>query len=423
MNVDEFLRHEMNRRQFLGRSARNAAGVAAGMVGLSAGTAVAGSSAERLRLGVVGVRQRGLRLATQLAGFRDAEVVACCDVDAGVLAKAVKSVGEVGGVAPRAETDFRRLLDDATIDAVVVATPDHWHAAITIAACEAGKDVYVEAPLAHTLGEGWHIVEAAARSGRIVQTGLHHRSGEVFSSAVEFVRRGELGTVHMARAWAVHRRRPIGIRKATSAPEGVDYTAWLGPAASRPFHPNRFHGNWKWFWDYGSGELGYWGVHLLDVAAWGLGVQWPERVSAAGGCFHLQDDRETPDTLLVTYSFPERTIVWEHRQWALHGFEGRSAAVAFYGERGTLIVDRSGWKVYGGEESAHCETAHDERHHLRNFLDCVRSRKRPSAPVDVGQLAGGFCHLGNVAYRLGREVSYNPHQRRSGDADADRLLG
>jgi len=412
---------EVNRRQFLGNSARNAAGVAAGVVTWS-GAALAGSPNERVRLAVAGVRAQGLELATSLAGLPNVEIAALCDVDAGVLGTAAERVGAVQAAAPEMHRDFRRLLDDRSIDGVVIATPDHWHAAMCVQACEAGKDLYVETPVSHGIAEGPAMTAAARRYGRIVQTGLTHRSGEHFQSAVSLVKGGEIGEVRMARAWVVHRRKPIGRKAETTVPELVDYDRWLGPAAERPFQPNRFHHNWQWFWDYGSGELGVWGVPLLDIARWGLGVGLPLRVSATGGIHYLNDDRETPDTLSVQYSYPKASIVWEHRQWSNHGIEGRSAAVAFYGDNGTLIVDRGGWKIYGRRNSLAGDATDAQIAHLQNFVDCIRSRATPQADIEVGQLSSTLCHLGNVSYRLGREVAFDPSTMGFGwDGEANAL--
>jgi predicted dehydrogenase len=426
MNVDEFLKRAVNRRQFLGSSAKKAA-VAASMVGLAGATAAAASSAkatasERVRVATIGVRNQGKTLTAHLASLPDVEIVALCDVDESLRPTATSAVAD-GRPAPRWESDFRRILDDRSIDAVVIATPDHWHAAMTIAACQAGKDVYVEKPVSHNLREGLQMVAAARRSGRVVQSGLQQRSGTHFQSAVDFVRSGKLGAVHLAKAWTVHRRKPIGRKRDSTPPDGVDYDLWLGPAPARAFNANRFHYNWHWFWDYGTGELGNWGTHMLDVARWGLGVGLPTRVSATGGRFHFDDDQETPDTLVVQYAYPRATIVWEHRLWSTHGVEGRSAAAAFYGELGTLVVDRGGWKVYDFAETIASDSSEQPIAHLRNFVDCIKSRSRPAADIETGHLSSALCHLGNIAYRVGREVTFVPETATfPGDRDANLLL-
>jgi predicted dehydrogenase len=412
----------INRREFLGASAANAAGMAAaGVAGLAGVAAVAKAAPnERLAVGVVGIRNQGKALAAALAAFPDVDIAALCDVDEGLLPQAGRDVESVQGHVPRLHTDFRRLFDDPSIGAVVIATPDHWHAPMTMLACQAGKDVYVEKPVSHSLAEGPAMIAAAQYYRRVVQSGLQQRSGDHFRSAVEYVRSGKLGSVHLAKAWTVHQRKAIGFKKNVAVPAGVDYDLWLGPAPSRPFNPNRFHYNWHWFWDYGTGELGNWGVHLLDVARWGLGVEFPTQVSAIGGKHYFHDDQQTPDTLLVNYAYPGKTITWEHRLWSSHGMEGRSAAVAFCGDRGTLIVDRGGWKVYGQKESVATGPSELLEPHLRNFVECVKARTVPACSIEIGHVSSALCHLGNIAYRVGRSIQVNP---ASGTISEDTAAG
>lgn len=410
MNTQEFIKRDLSRRQFLGRSAKNAAGVAAGMVGLSATVATAqavNSAHQRLRIAVIGVRNQGRQLAGLLAEEPQVDVAVLCDVDHNLEAAAKKTVRDVCGREPRWEADFRRVLDDASIDAVVIATPDHWHGVMGVMACQAGKDVYLEKPVAHTIEEGQRLVAAARQYGRIIQTGLQQRSGTHFQSAVELVRSGKLGAVHLAKAWFANARKSIGHRRDDAPPSGLDYDLWLGPAPAHAFTSNRCHYNWRAFWDYGTGELGNWGVHLLDVARWGLGVELPQRVSASGGKYVFNDDQETPDTMLATFTYPQHTILWEHRLWTNHGLEGRGSGVSFHGERGTLVVDRSGWKVYDSDERLTSDTSEQSKAHLRNFLDCIRTRQTPAADIEIGHISTALCHLGNIAWRVGQEVRFD----------------
>ena len=385
------------------------------MVALS--TAVGGSSSpsERIRLGVIGLRNQGKLLATTFARCPDAEISAICDIDPQQFGTVVKELPQSQPSVPRCEADFRRLLDDRSIDAVVVATPDHWHAWMTVLACQAGKDVYLESPATHHHGEAGSMLTAANASQRIVQVGLQQRSGLHFQTAVEAVQSGRLGTVKVARGWIVHRRKPIGVKGFTAVPEGVDYRQWLGPLSDRPFHPNRFHFNWRWFWDYGGGELAHWGVHWLDVARWGLQVDMPRRVSAVGGKHAFEDAQETPDTLSVQYDFGGSTIVWEHRLWSGHGLENRSSGVAFYGSRGTLIADRGGWKIYDTADSSTADGADLLVPHVQNFLACVKSRQTPAAGLPIGLAASTLCQLGNASYRLGREIRFSSATQSCGD--------
>ena len=422
MNTDEFKRREVNRRQFLGRSAQQAAGVAVGVVGLAAGVAsgsVGRSSSpnERVGVGIIGVRNQGRLLAGELAKLADVEVKSLCDVDESQFTPAVRAVVEAGQKEPTTEREFRRLLDDPSLAAVVIATPDHWHAPMTLLALQAGKDVYLESPATHSVEEGAALIAAARSGDRVVQIGLQQRSGSHFQSAIQFVRSGKLGTVRMAKAWVVHRRKSIGRRAECEAPVQVDYAAWLGSAPARAFQPNRFHFNWRWFWDYGGGELAHWGVHMLDVARWGLNVEVPQRVSAVGGKYSFDDDQETPDSLSVQYDFGAKLILWEHRLWSSHGPEGRSSGVAFHGDNGTLVVDRGGWKVYDHGEVITADASDLQAAHLRNFIDCVRSRQTTVADPSVGVAASNLCHWGNAAYRAAREL------RLPGELEGDSVTG
>ena len=420
MKVEDFLKHECNRRQFLENSARNAAGLAVGVASL--GSAASASPSERVRIGVIGLGAQGRELAQELAAQPDVDVAAVADADSRLLGPTVDELARETNGPIRAERDFRRLLDDPSLDAVAIATPDHWHATMAVMACRAGKDVYVEAPLSLHLNEGRQLADVAAETDRIVQTGLQQRSGAHFRSAIELVQGGGIGRVRIAKAWVVHRRKPLPAADDSTAPRGVDYNLWLGPAAARSFDSNHFHRNWMWYWDHGGGELGLWGVHLLDVARWGLGVDWPRHVSATGGKLYFNDDRETPDTLNVQFDFDDATIQWEHRSWSRRGIEGRSAAVAFYGDDGTLIVDRGGWKVYERRESLTASSSELLGPHLRNFVDCIRSRRTPSADVETGLIAAGLCQLGNAAYRQGQPVDFDVDSMAARDDAANTLL-
>jgi predicted dehydrogenase len=422
MDIDEFLKRDINRRRFLGQGAAGAAGMAVSAVGMGHATA-SDAPSEHLRLGVIGVRSQGKALALAAAESPGMRVVSICDVDESLRGRAAEAVAEVQHAPPRQIGDFRRMLEDPGIDAVVIATPDHWHAVMTILACQAGKDVYVEKPISLTIVEGEAMLAAADRCDRVVQCGLQQRSGEHFRSAVALVHSGEIGRVRLAKAWSVHRRQSIGRKTDGTPPAGVDYDLWLGPAPERAFNANRFHYHWRWNWDFGTGELGNWGTHLLDIARWGLQVSYPTRVAASGGRLYFDDDQQTPDTLNVTYSFDDATIVWEHRLWTQHGNEGRSAAVAFYGDAGTLVVDRSGWKVYDRSDSLTARASELKQAHLLDFARAVRTRRPPSCDLATGHISSALSHLGNIAYRVGHEVAFDPQRHRFvGDDAANSLL-
>jgi predicted dehydrogenase len=385
-----------------------------------------GSPADRLRVGVIGVRSQGKVLAVETARLSQVDVVAVCDVDESMRRRAVSELAGVQPLVPRGYRDFRGLLDDPRVDAVLIATPDHWHAVMASWAVAAGKDVYLESPVTHALAEGRALRAVVEQSGRLVQCGVQERSGAHFRTAVALVRSGELGIVRFARAWSVQRRALPSARSPSPPPPGVDFDLWLGPRSERPFDAAAFHHHWRWQWDFGGGELAAWGTHLLDVARWGLGVDWPTRVAASGSASPAEASSgpaQTPDTLTVQYTFPEVTLQWEHRTWSHHGNEGRHTGVAFYGDRGTLVVDRSGWKVYDRDETLTAPASELRRAHLEDFFDAVRTRRPPNCDLQTGLVSSGLCHLGNVSYRLGREVRFDPLTETClDDPQAQRLL-
>jgi predicted dehydrogenase len=402
----------IDRRTFLG---------ATGALAFSGTLARSNPASERLRLAVIGVRGRGNDLATEFAKRADCEVVALCDIDDASFKKPVQAVEKITGKAPRLEKDFRKLLDDKGIDAVVNATPDHWHALIAVMACQAGKDVYSEKPCSHNVVEGRRMIEAARKYKRVVQIGIQRRSMPHVMEATKFIHEGGIGTVGMARAWILQKRPAIGQPQPAEVPAGVDYAMWQGPAPDRPFMSNRFHYNWHWFWNWGTGELGNNGIHGLDVARWGLGVDAPLTVASGGGRF-VFDDREVPDTQIVTYEFPRACIVWEHRLYDKHPMEGLGFGIAFYGDKGVLTVDEKGWKVQDGVEAGGKATG-GLGLHLANFVDCVKSRELPNADVEVGHLSTRLCHLGNVAHRVGRRLHFDAATESfPGDLEANALL-
>ncbi len=403
-----------DRREFLRYSIHVAAGLAAlnrpQAAAAQAGAGKKASPGERVRVGVVGVRGRGRGLAEGFARLPEAEVAYLCDVDPSAFKATASQVTAAGGKEPRTVGDFRRILEDPNVDAVVVATPDHWHALISVLAMQAGKDVYVEKPISHNVREGRVMIQAAQRYDRVVQCGTQSRSGEHFRTAVEHLRSGKLGRILVAKAINSQRRANIGKKPDGEPPVGVDYDMWLGPAPKRPFNPNRFHYNWHWHWDYGTGDMGNDGVHQVDVARWGLGVTAPVAVTCSGAKLYFDDDQETPDTQLVTAEYPGCQLVFEQRIWAPyheHGFENGNV---FYGENGYMLLGANGWKTFGPRDEPGASSGPSERDriHLQNFVECVKTRKQPNAPVQEGHYSAMICHLGNIAYRVGRRLQFDP---------------
>jgi len=377
---------------------------------------------EKIHVAILGVRGRGKDLLREFAACDDVEIAYLCDPDLNVVPAALKVLPSRHSRQPKVVQDLRLVLEDKSVDAVVVATPDHWHALATVWACQADKHVYVEKPISHNLIEGRRMVEAARRYKRVVQVGTQRRSSLTLQQAAEFIKGGGLGKIPFARAWIAGHRKTIGKKADAPVPAKVDYNLWLGPAPTRPFNPNRFHYEWHWFWDYGTGELGNNGIHGLDTIRMLTGLDGPTRISAGGGRY-FDDDRETPDTHIATFDFlGGTTVVWEHRIWAKTGLRNKSFGIELVGEKATLFSDGSSWSIDGEPEDKTRKAAGVS--HVRNFLDCIKSGNRPNADIEEGHKSTRLCHLGNIAYRLGRTLSFDPATETiAGDTEASALLG
>ena len=422
MSEKKFISQRGSRREFLETSTRGAAGVAAGLVVSKTANATPCTRDREIRVGVIGTRSRGMVLARTFAGMENVHVTTVCDIDSRILASARDAVQKLQTTVPQAVADFRQVIADPEIDAVVIATPDHWHAHMTILACQAGKDVYVEKPLAHNIAEELSICHAAQKYDRVVQVGLQQRSAAHFQTALGAVHSGQIGRVAFARAWTSHKRQLAPTAKSTRVPQAVDYDLWTGPAKVADFCPANFHHQWRWSWNYGTGEAGNWGIHMMDIARLGLRVGLPSRVTASGG--NVKFKQETPDWMTSQFSYADKTIVWEHRQWSDRGLEGRNAAVAFYGDAGTLVVDRAGWKIYDSKDSR-SETGRDgTTQHCCDFISNVLTRQTPIAGPDCAAVSSQLAHLGNMSYRLGREITLpNGLSDLSKDQETARLAG
>ncbi len=408
-----------SRRAFLGGSI--AASVAAARV-------QAAAPSDRVRIGMIGCG--GISVADSNAFFahNDTEIVAVCDVDDAMIARTVERFEKLGRKKPDTVKDFRRIIDRKDIDVVLVCTPDHWHALPTIAACKAGKDVYVEKPLGTSVAEGRAMRDAAREHSRICQMGTQWRSGEHFRETVEMVRGGKIGKVRQVRCWAyLDWVRDIGNPPDGPVPPGVDYDMWLGPAPVRPFNKNRFHFNFRWFWDYAGGLMTDWGVHLLNIALWAMGPEWPKSVISSGGKYALQDNSETPDTQITVYDFPSYTLIWEHQVQCGLGPDRREHGVMFTGTEATLLVDTSGWEIIPEPQKQYAVPAVKRRArtdetmraaHARNFLDCVKSRQAPVENLDIGHHVSTVAHLGNLALRSRSRIEWDSAAERVTNNDA-----
>lgn len=397
------------RRTFLQTTALTGAALAASRAART--LRAADTPAQAVSLAVIGTNGRGTALASSFATIGGARVACICDVDERAIDKAVSALADKQTNAPKRETDLRRVCDDPSIDAVVIATPDHWHGPATILACSAGKHVYVEKPASHNPREGELMVAAARKNKRVVQLGSQRRSMPGVVEAIARLKAGEIGRVLFSRGWYNADRKPIGHGKPAPVPAGLDYALWQGPAPEREYRDNVVHYNWHWFWHWGTGELGNNGIHSLDICRWGLGVDYPTRVTAGGGKYYFDDDQETPDTHTVTYEFGDKAIAWEGRNWHRHGFEGSMFGIAFYGDKGSMVIDGNDTKVFdpaGKQLSVNNKGFGSHDPHLKNFLACIASGERPVADIEEGHKSTLLCQLGNIAYRTGTTLNLDP---------------
>jgi predicted dehydrogenase len=426
----------MNRRRFLSQSA------AASVAAMAASSWVQPrAQAKNLANGKIvvcctGVRGRGNSLLHSFGEQPDVEVKYICDIDPSVMASRAGAFESKFGIKPERISEYRKALDDKSLDALVLGTPDHWHALPTIHGCQAGKDVYTEKPDGNNLEEGRVMAAAAKKYGRVVQLGTQARSDPDLHAVIEYVKQGHLGKVVQARAWESATQPNLGKPADGNPPEGVDYDVWLGPAPKRPFNPLRYHGNWRWFFDYGAGDLGNDGVHRLDTArqlleaameaegAPPLGL--PKAVSAHGGKLYFDDAQEWPDTQLVTYDYGTRILSYDLRIWSPYNIEDEPEGAAIYGDKGLLVVGGKKWRHYGPKRVLVAEGARGDKAqnaHIRNFLECMASRGKPNADLDtVGRPSSLLCHLGNIAWRVGRTVKFDEKTYDFGsDAEANRF--
>lgn len=412
--------HPVSRRTFL----RRTAAVGAGLTWLGGvGARVLGAN-DRIALSFMGTNGRGSDLARSFAALPGVDIAYVCDVDERAVGKGIQAAGKSQTRPPQGVRDFRRSLEDRGVDALVIAAPDHWHAPATILACAAGKHVYVEKPASHNPHEGELAVAAARRHNRVVQVGMQRRSMPLIIAAIDRLRGGAIGRVLFARGWYNNTRGSIGCGQTVPVPSWLDWTLWQGPAPDRPYRDNVVHYHWHWFWHWGTGELGNNGIHAFDLCRWGLGVEFPRRVTSGGGRYHFQDDQETPDTQVASFDFGDKAISWEGRSCQRHGIEGSQFGAGFYGDKGTLILDGATCRWFDADDKEVSKTGGGggDAPHLQNFLDCIRDQRRPNADIAIGHASTLLCHLGNIAWRTGRTLNCDPKTGRIlGDRDAMKL--
>ena len=437
----------ISRRNFLHATAAASAAVPVFLSNSRAAAQAVGANS-KIRLGVIGCGGMGKGDLAAFLANPEVDVPIVCDIDDAHATEAADLVAAQRTGRPEMVSDFRRVLDRQDVDAVLIATPDHWHALPAVLACQAGKDVYVEKPLGRTIDEGRAMLEAAKQHNRVVQMGTQWRSAPHMREAVEFVQSGRLGKIRSVRAWAyLDWVGGIGNPADGAPPAGVNYDMWLGPAPQRPFNPNRFHFNFRWYWDYAGGLMTDWGVHLLNVALWAQGMETPAKVCSYGGKKVVEDNTETPDTQFAVYDFPSYTLVWEHQLLGGLGPNNSPHGLYFSGTEGALQIDDKGWHIIPEPKKDGLKTGiypdgntpegkvaepvmsrpegPDGRpFHVRNFLDCLSTREDPAENLTIGHHVSTVAHLGNLALRTGSEIHWDAvNERVTNNPAADALVG
>lgn len=412
-----------------------------GSLGLAAATVLANADSgraaganNRLVVGVIGPGGMGTHHLRALVGRKDVEVAYVCDPDRNRMTAAAALVQKATGRAPQTVADMRRILDQKTVDAVFIATPDHWHGPATILACNAGKHAYVEKPCSHNIREGRLMIEAGRRNKKVIQVGTQSRTAPFVREAMEQLHKGAIGEVLVARVWNSQLRANIGHVKPSKPPENLDYDLWLGPAPTVPYQSNCVHGRWRWWYNFGTGDMGNDGVHDLDVAVWGLGVRThPATITALGGKYFFDDDQQFPDTQTVVCEYPaegvkgrKKQLIFEQRIWSPYVQEGHENGAAFYGTRGMLIIGHtSSWQMFGPRNKLVKQMSGrvDVPSHHANFFDAIRKGAELNADISVGHLGASICHLGNIATRIGRVLHFDPKSEQiTNDKQANAMV-
>ena len=427
----------INRRRFLERGIRGGFGVAASAYGLGVASKAAAPS-DKVVVGMMGVGGRGTFLTQLFASRPDVEIAYICDVDKLKFQRAVKVVEDKKGKTPKTIGNFQRILEDKNVDAIVCATPDHWHALATVLSCQAGKDVYVEKPASNCIWEGRKAVEAARKYNRVVQIGMQCRSSSYGRSARELIQSGKLGSIHLVRVFNMLSREPVEGTPDTAPPEGLDWDMWVGPGPLRAYNPMYFR---RVFWDFNGGLITDDGVHQLDFARMVMGVSFPKSVHHAGGKLFFNDIAETPDTTIVTYDYDRLRLVFEQTWWTPYmkktpdsireslsqfpdWYPFNATKIEIYGSRGLMLLGRhgGGWQLH--DEEGRTIAADKQRHsemqagHVENFISCIRSRKRPNADVEEGHVSAALCHMANISYRMGdRKLEFDSSKEVFVDGD------
>jgi predicted dehydrogenase len=420
----------VNRRGFIKKTSAVSAGLAVGVPAYIKGYAQKKPS-DTINVAVVGVNGRGGKYfggtghSANYTMIKNARVHTICEVDQNIVPQAIADIEKLGGKKPNVVENFQDLLTNKEIDAISIATPDYWHALMTVWACQAGKDVYVEKPISYTLEEGRKMVEAARKYNRVVQTGTQGRSNRIVNKAIELLHDGIIGDIYMGRGIVYGFRKSIGRVKDSPIPAGVNWDLHLGPTAYRPFNTNHFHYNWHWYWETSTSEFGNNGVHVMDEVRWGMNKRvHPKKIACVGGFYAWDSDQDIPNLEVGTFEYDDGKIMeLEIRSLYTNPEEGGKGGTFYYGTKGWMHVEGEKYEIYlGNKNKKEPDQTLSEKDlpedplikagiepHFVNFLDCMRSRKWQDLKADIleGHMSTAMMHLGNIAYRTGRKLIFN----------------
>ncbi len=419
------------RRTFIKKTIMGSAGLGFSTVSMSARSysKILGSN-DRIGFAIIGLNGRGKALLSAAAKAENTAISCLCDVDSRVYPESIKIAKDITGKSPGTIDDIRQVLEQEDVDAVAIASPDHWHAPMGILAAQAGKLVYLEKPASHNPQEGDWLIKVQNQTGKVIQLGTQQRSAPTSIEIINEIRNGIIGEVYFGKAWYSNRRGPIGLGQKVPVPDWLNWELWQGPAPRREFQDIWVHYNWHWFWDWGTGEVNNNGLHELDICRWALDVDYPVKVISSGGRYHYDDDWEFYDTQIVNYEFPgNKMMSWEGKSCNPFQFYDRGRGATIHGTNGTALIDRNGYIVYdmkgnvirNREESESSATLNTvgagglDNYHMANFLNAIRKGEKLNAPIDQGVKSTTICHLGNISQKLGRTLNI--------DASTGKIMG
>lgn len=415
-----------SRRNFIKKAAIGTAGLTLGGVAFSTKSyaSILGSN-DRMNFAIVGMHGRGKALAKAVAASENTSIKYVCDVDSRVIEEAIGMVKNMTGNKPKGIDDIRKILEDKDVDALAIATPDHWHAPMTIMGVQAGKHVYVEKPCSHNPHEGELLLKAQKKYGKVIQMGNQQRSGSTSIQAIKDIRDGIIGEPYFGKAWYANKRGPIGTGKKIDVPGWLNWDLWQGPAPRKDYKDNYVHYNWHWFWHWGTGEINNNGTHEIDICRWALGVGYPEKVTSSGGRYHYNDDWEFYDTQVASYEFSEgKAIAWEGKSCNPFKYHNRGRGSLIQGTKGSVIIDRASYIAYDLDGNVIKESKEDgtastkttdtigaspmDVKHMTNFINAIRKGEKQNSPINEGVISNDLCHLGNIAQKTGNTLHLDP---------------